>query len=55
MGLVWLARRMASYGHRIEPGQIVLTGSFIGPIECPPGTAIRADFGPFGAVSTRFA
>ncbi|MQM38748.1 2-oxo-hept-4-ene-1,7-dioate hydratase [wastewater metagenome] len=54
-GLVWLARRMATYGQRIEAGQVVLSGSFIGPVECPPGTDIHADYGPFGSVSLHFA
>lgn len=54
MGLVWLARRMHQYGQRIEAGQIVLSGSFIAPIECPPGTRIEADFGSFGDVSINF-
>lgn len=54
-GLVWLARRMGQYGQRIEAGQVVLSGSFIGPIECPSGTRIDADFGAFGRVSTSFA
>ncbi|MBB94336.1 MAG: 2-oxo-hepta-3-ene-1,7-dioic acid hydratase [Rhodobacteraceae bacterium] len=53
-GLVWLAQRMQHYGQQIEAGQVVLTGSFIGPVECPPGTAIDADFGPFGQVSILF-
>ncbi|MDP5217069.1 2-oxo-hepta-3-ene-1,7-dioic acid hydratase [Ruegeria sp. 2205SS24-7] len=53
--VVWLARRMAQYGQKIEPGQIILSGSFIRPIECPPGTRILADFGPFGSVSVNFA
>lgn len=54
-GLVWLARRMGQYNQRIEAGQVVLSGSFIGPVECPPGTAIEADFGPFGRVDIDFA
>ncbi|MEC9198983.1 MAG: 2-oxo-hepta-3-ene-1,7-dioic acid hydratase [Pseudomonadota bacterium] len=54
MGIVWLARRMHQYGQRIEAGQIILSGSFIAPIECPSGTAIYADYGPFGAVSVDF-
>jgi 2-oxo-hept-3-ene-1,7-dioate hydratase len=54
MGIVWLARRMHQYGQRIEAGQIILSGSFIAPIECPSGTAIHADYGPFGAVSVDF-
>lgn len=52
--VVWLARRMAQYGQGIEPGQIILSGSFIRPIECPSGTEIHADFGPFGHVDLSF-
>ncbi|MCB1419950.1 MAG: 2-oxo-hepta-3-ene-1,7-dioic acid hydratase [Notoacmeibacter sp.] len=54
-GLVWLARRMNQYGQRIEAGQVVLSGSFIAPVECPPGTRIEADFGSFGSVAVAFA
>ncbi|SMP34649.1 2-oxo-hept-4-ene-1,7-dioate hydratase [Shimia sagamensis] len=53
--VVWLARRMAQYGQIIEPGQIILSGSFIRPVECPSGTEIHADFGAFGAVDITFA
>jgi len=54
MGIVWLARRMHRYGQRIEAGQVILSGSFIAPLECPPGTVIEADFGRFGSVSIAF-
>jgi len=54
-GIVWLAQRMHHYGQVIEPGQVVLSGSFIRPIECPPGSEINADFGPFGGVTCAFA
>ena len=53
--VVWLARRMAQYGQSIEAGQVILSGSFIRPVECPPGTKIHADFGPFGTVDIGFA
>jgi 2-oxo-hept-3-ene-1,7-dioate hydratase len=53
--VVWLARRMAQYGQTIELGQVILSGSFIRPVECPPGTRIHADFGPFGSVEIGFA
>jgi 2-oxo-hept-3-ene-1,7-dioate hydratase len=53
--VVWLARRMADYGQTIEAGQIILSGSFIRPVECPPGSKVHADFGPFGSVSCSFA
>ena len=52
--VVWLARRIAQYGQRIEPGQIILSGSFIRPVECPPGSRIKADFGNFGSVEIDF-
>jgi 2-oxo-hept-3-ene-1,7-dioate hydratase len=54
-GIVWLARRMHHYDQAIEPGQVVLSGSFIRPIECPSGAEIEADFGPFGKVACAFA
>ncbi|NIZ12556.1 2-oxo-hept-4-ene-1,7-dioate hydratase [Phaeobacter sp. HF9A] len=53
--IVWLARRMAQYGQSIEAGQVILSGSFIRPVECPPGSQIAADFGPFGDVAISFA
>lgn len=53
--MVWLAQRMAQYGQKIEPGQIILSGSFIRPVECPPGTQIHTDFGSFGSVDISFA
>jgi len=55
LSVSWLADRLASYGDRIEAGQIVLSGSFIRPVEAPPGSYISADFGPLGMVSCRFA
>lgn len=54
LGIVWLARRMSHYGQRIEAGQVILSGSFIAPVECPPDTTIMADFGSFGSASIRF-
>ena len=54
-GIVWLARRMEQFGQGIEAGQVILSGSFIRPVECPPGSRIHADFGGFGSVGLRFA
>ena len=42
-------------GQRIEAGQVILSGSFIRPVECPKGSVIDADFGPFGRVGCTFA
>lgn len=52
--VVWLARRMAAYGQKIEAGQVILSGSFIRPVECPSGSDIHADFGEFGSVQIDF-
>lgn len=53
--VVWLARRLTQYGQRIEAGQVILSGSFIRPVECPSGSIIEADFAAFGSVSINFA
>ncbi|WP_120632750.1 2-oxo-hept-4-ene-1,7-dioate hydratase [Ruegeria sp. EL01] len=52
--VAWLAKRMAQYGQQIEAGQVILSGSFIRPVECPSGTNIHADFGSFGSVDVSF-
>ena len=53
--MVWLVRRLAQYGQGLRAGEVVLSGSFIRPVECPPGTRIAADFGAFGRVDLSFA
>lgn len=52
--VVWLARRMHAYDQHIEAGHVILSGSFIRPIECPHGSVVHADFGNFGQVDLRF-
>lgn len=54
-GIVWLANRLASRGVALEPGQPILSGSFIRPVPCRKGDTIHADYGPFGTVSCHFA
>ena len=54
MGIAWLANRLAIYGGGIKAGDVVLSGSFIRPVEAPSGSLIEADFGPFGSVTCRF-
>lgn len=55
LGIAWLANRLAQYGQSIQAGDVVLSGSFIRPIEGTHGCLIEADFGAFGSVSCRFA
>lgn len=54
-GIVWLVHRLAQYGQGIAAGDIVLSGSFIRPVEAPAGSVFDADFGPFGRVDLTFA
>jgi 2-oxo-hept-3-ene-1,7-dioate hydratase len=55
MGVAWLANRLARYGESIRAGEVVLSGSFIRPIEALHGSTIVADYGPYGTVSCHFA
>lgn len=54
-GILWLVHRLADYGMGIAAGEVLLSGSFIRPIEAPPGSGFHADFGPIGTVSLTFA
>lgn len=54
-GIVWLAHRLAAYGQGMRAGDVVLSGSFVRPIEAPPGSHFHADFGAFGEVDVSFA
>lgn len=53
--VVWLARRLIQYGQHIAAGEVILSGSFVRPVECPPGSQIEVDFGPFGLVAVEFS
>lgn len=52
--VAWLANKIAPLGLALEPGQIVLAGSFIRPIETRKGDTIQADYGAYGSVSCYF-
>ena len=51
MSVLWLAHRLSAYGYKILPGQVILSGSFIRPIEAVSGSNFMADFGDLGQVS----
>jgi 2-oxo-hept-3-ene-1,7-dioate hydratase len=54
MGIVWLVQRLATYNMGVSAGEVVLSGSFIRPIEAPSGSVFEADFGAFGRVDLTF-
>lgn len=53
-GVAWLANKIAAQGHSLEVGQVILSGSFIRPVEARKGDTIHADFGAFGSVTCHF-
>ena len=53
-GIAWLARRLAPHGLAIEPGQVILSGSFTRAVAAAAGDTFVADYGPLGTVSIHF-
>ena len=53
-GVAWLANKFAQHGARLEPGEIILAGSFTRPMWVAAGDEVRADFGPMGVIECRF-
>ena len=53
-GIAWLARRLAPHGLAIEPGQVILSGSFTRAVPAAAGDTFVADYGPLGTVSIHF-
>lgn len=54
MGIIWLVQRISKYGQKLSAGDIVLSGSFIKPVEAPHGSKFVADYGQFGEVRCDF-
>lgn len=53
-GVAWLANKLAQHDDRLEPGDIVLAGSFTRPMWVHPGDTVLADYRELGAVTCRF-
>ena len=53
-GPAWLANKLHPYGVTLEPGQVILGGSFTAPIPARAGDTFHIDYGPLGNVSMRF-
>lgn len=53
-GIAWLAKKFAPHGIALEPGQVVLAGSFTRPVPARPGDTFHVDYGPLGAIACRF-
>lgn len=53
-GVAWLANKLAHHGEKLQPGEIVLAGSFTRPMWVQQGDTVLADYGPLGTVTCRF-
>ncbi len=54
MGVAWLANKLGAHGVALEPGHLVLAGSFTRVIWAQKGDTVRADFGTLGSISLQF-
>ena len=54
-GIAWLARRLAPHDLAVEPGHIILSGSFTRAVTARRGDTFTADYGPMGTVSCHFS
>ncbi|MCB6184944.1 2-oxo-hepta-3-ene-1,7-dioic acid hydratase [Leeia sp. TBRC 13508] len=53
-GVAWLANKLYPYGVTLQPGQIILGGSFTRPVPARTGDTFHVDYGQLGAISCRF-
>ncbi len=54
MAIAWLANKVGKFGTVLEPGHMMLSGSFTRPVWANPGDTLHADFGPLGSVAVQF-
>lgn len=53
-GVAWLANKLGEHGVALEPGQIILGGSFTRPVYAQRGDTFSVDYGPLGTVACHF-
>lgn len=54
MAVAWLVKKLSFIDSMLQPGHLVLSGSFTRPVVVRQGDTVRADFGPLGNVSMQF-
>src|SRR5881396_1868139 len=55
LGVAWLANKLGSHGVALEPGHLVLAGSFTRVVFAQKGDTLHADFGSLGGIAVQFA
>jgi 2-oxo-hept-3-ene-1,7-dioate hydratase len=54
LGVAWLANKLGSHGVTLEPGHLVLAGSFTRVVFAKKGDTLHADFGSLGGIAVQF-
>jgi len=54
-GIAWLAKKYADHGLSLEPGQVILSGSFTSAVKVKSGDTIHADFKEMGSITCYFS
>jgi 2-oxo-hept-3-ene-1,7-dioate hydratase len=54
LGVAWLANKLGAMGTALEPGHLVLAGSFTRVVFAQKGDTLHADFGPLGGIAIQF-
>jgi 2-oxo-hept-3-ene-1,7-dioate hydratase len=54
LGVAWLANKLGAHGVTLEPGHLVLAGSFTRVVFAKKGDTLHADFGALGAIAVQF-
>ncbi len=53
-GVAWLANKLAPYGESLQPGEVILGGSFTRPVFARAGDTFHIDYGAYGSISCQF-
>ncbi|MCA0023633.1 MULTISPECIES: fumarylacetoacetate hydrolase family protein [unclassified Mesorhizobium] len=54
VALTWIVNELSGLGITLQPGQVVITGTCVTPINVEAGDEVIGDLGRFGRVSVRF-
>ncbi len=53
-GVAWLANKLHPHGVTLQPGQVILGGSFTRPVAARKGDTFHVDYGDLGAIACYF-
>src|SRR5262249_41922876 len=54
LGVAWLANKLGAHGVGLEPGHMVLAGSFTRVVFARKGDTLHGDFGALGGIAVQF-